>query len=387
MSNHLNKEIFTETGCLGRDKILQYKDGLLKRADMHDIEKHLVDCNLCSEALEGLSMVSGMAALDEIKEQFSNPSKKDGFNLKNYVAVAASVTGITLLTYFAINQVQDIKNNQSAYEFKASQKETLNEPANHTQDSSKSIESPAVLSTPNKSKTIILSETNTDDTAAPAFVTEDSPADPAQEESSANAVALKDESESNQGVTFTSAAENEEAVVDNGTSNRAELDKVIVTSKSSAKDESKKRKSSDQSIPSISEGESIERLTSKSESVTNSTYSLKMEDPISLYKKGNYTQAIIGFDKILVDFPNDENALFHKGMSLFNLKRYQEALNILEPISQNTSSSFIQIAEYHSALCFEELGKKDNALATYRKIVQRAGLYKDKAAKRIKAIE
>jgi tetratricopeptide (TPR) repeat protein len=79
--------------------------------------------------------------------------------------------------------------------------------------------------------------------------------------------------------------------------------------------------------------------------------------------------------------------LFHKGMSLFNLKRYQEALNILEPISQNTSSSFIQIAEYHSALCFEELGKKDNALATYRKIVQRAGLYKDKAAKRIKAIE
>lgn len=383
----MNREIFTETGCLSRDKILQYKDGLLKRSDMHEIEKHLVDCNLCSEALEGLSMVSGLAALDEIKDRFSKTTKRDGYSSKNYMAIAASVVAITLLTYFAINQVKEVKNDQSAYEFKTLPNEVLNEPANNSLDGGKSKDSQAISGVPNENKTIKQLGTDANLANAPSLVLKDSPEEPAQKESLTITTTQGSESGANQGYTNTIATDYEKTSMDDVTESRAELDQVAVISKSPTREEVKKRKSSEQATPTVSEIESLERFPSKHESVTNSTYSLKMEDPISLYKKGKYLEAIIGFDKILMDFPDDENAMFHKGMSLYNLKRYQEALNILEPISQNTKSSFIQIAEYHTALCFEELGKKESALATYRKIVQRAGLYKDKAAKRIKAIE
>ena len=49
--------IFSETGCVQKDMLLKYRDGELNDTDKHDVERHLIDCELCSDALDGLALL------------------------------------------------------------------------------------------------------------------------------------------------------------------------------------------------------------------------------------------------------------------------------------------------------------------------------------------
>jgi len=42
---------------LSVDKLYRYMEGKLPAAATHEVEQHLLDCDLCAEALEGLSLV------------------------------------------------------------------------------------------------------------------------------------------------------------------------------------------------------------------------------------------------------------------------------------------------------------------------------------------
>jgi hypothetical protein len=96
MKTNLNKELFTETGCIDRSMLLNYRDGMLKRSDMHLVERHLVDCALCSEALEGLSTLQDDSVLTELSQHF-NPQTGKSTNQSSpfrYLAMAASLTAV-----------------------------------------------------------------------------------------------------------------------------------------------------------------------------------------------------------------------------------------------------------------------------------------------------
>lgn len=56
MNDHF-ADIFTETACPSQDKLLAYVKGELSADERHEVEKHLQDCELCSEAVEGLSAI------------------------------------------------------------------------------------------------------------------------------------------------------------------------------------------------------------------------------------------------------------------------------------------------------------------------------------------
>ncbi len=106
MKTNLNKELFTETGCIDRSMLLNYRDGMLKRSDMHLVERHLVDCALCSEALEGLSTLQDDSVLTELSQHF-NPQTGKSTNQSSpfrYLAMAASLTAVIALSYFAVQQ-------------------------------------------------------------------------------------------------------------------------------------------------------------------------------------------------------------------------------------------------------------------------------------------
>lgn len=50
-------DIFSETDCPSQDQLLAYVEGKLSPAERHEVELHLQDCELCSEAVEGLSAI------------------------------------------------------------------------------------------------------------------------------------------------------------------------------------------------------------------------------------------------------------------------------------------------------------------------------------------
>lgn len=48
-------DIFAATDCPTQQQLLNYVQGRLSPQEKHEIEMHLADCELCSEAVEGLA--------------------------------------------------------------------------------------------------------------------------------------------------------------------------------------------------------------------------------------------------------------------------------------------------------------------------------------------
>ena len=48
------KNIFVPSGCISVEQLFNYQNKKLSKKEMHEVEKHLLDCQLCSDALEGL---------------------------------------------------------------------------------------------------------------------------------------------------------------------------------------------------------------------------------------------------------------------------------------------------------------------------------------------
>ena len=52
-----HKYIFSDTECLDLGTMQQYASGKLSNTDQQQVERHLIDCPLCSDALEGISIL------------------------------------------------------------------------------------------------------------------------------------------------------------------------------------------------------------------------------------------------------------------------------------------------------------------------------------------
>lgn len=53
--NEEYQDIFTTTTCPTQQQLLDYVQGRLTGEEQHEVELHLADCDMCSEAVEGLS--------------------------------------------------------------------------------------------------------------------------------------------------------------------------------------------------------------------------------------------------------------------------------------------------------------------------------------------
>ena len=103
MNQHFN-DIFVTTGCPSQQQLLDYVQGKLTPAEQHEVEIHLADCELCSEAMEGLSAIKDKEKipgwiiemrwnlLKKLRKRY-RPRRK--FN--TYVSLAVLIFGILLL--------------------------------------------------------------------------------------------------------------------------------------------------------------------------------------------------------------------------------------------------------------------------------------------------
>lgn len=51
-------DIFTETACPSQDQLLAYVQDKLSPQERHQVEQHMADCEMCSEAVEGLMAIT-----------------------------------------------------------------------------------------------------------------------------------------------------------------------------------------------------------------------------------------------------------------------------------------------------------------------------------------
>lgn len=97
MNDSLKHKIFIETDCISEQTMFDYIDKKLSARESHSVEKHLLHCELCSDALEGLELTGNrarIAAINQKVREYIAPKKETrliSFNYKLIISIAASV--------------------------------------------------------------------------------------------------------------------------------------------------------------------------------------------------------------------------------------------------------------------------------------------------------
>ncbi|MFM8949590.1 MAG: hypothetical protein ACKOKB_02295, partial [Bacteroidota bacterium] len=317
MKTNLNKELFTETGCIDRRMLLNYRDGILKRADMHLVERHLVDCALCSEALDGLSTLQDDSVLRELSQHF-NPQTKASGNRSTpfrYLAMAASLTAVIALSYFAIQQSKNATVQEQALNSSPSQLDEIDSTAQSNALHEQVFESPVtpMVSTESITKDESNLESNKDVIAQKGneYHPEIIPS-PSQElkDITAAGVSVTEGSVSNQDDNMAMDIETDSYTGTNESSppTLKSVDEITLSKQTSIRGS----RTPGASAPSAASNSNISNaevavIYDKSKSRKENASS----DPYSQYKKGDYINALNGFDAMLNTNPSDLDAIFH----------------------------------------------------------------------------
>jgi len=112
MSEIKQPVIIWEKGHLSLDTILLYNKGKLSPLDMHKVERHLLNCELCTDATEGFSGISGKQdvhkIVEELKLRIGQQVIPETAEQKNktfrYLGIAASIIILLSITYIFIDR-------------------------------------------------------------------------------------------------------------------------------------------------------------------------------------------------------------------------------------------------------------------------------------------
>lgn len=113
--------LLPEDACLNEQQLYGYMDGTLSYPEQHAVEKHLLDCDFCSDALAGLELVSDrsrvaavppVAAEKTVPPPVTEPKKEKGKIIPFYrsgrtYAAAAALVLIVAVTWFFNNTAKN----------------------------------------------------------------------------------------------------------------------------------------------------------------------------------------------------------------------------------------------------------------------------------------
>lgn len=159
MSEKIKHKIFSSSDCLSEQILFDYIDGKLSPKEQHIVEKHLLDCELCSDAMEGLHLLKNRSRIDLINKEINK--RIDGSERKifaiNYAVIMSIAAALLLLIggiYFFNHFVSDkLEQGNEVSELKV--------PAEKEKNISQSFENDSSKEDQNKSNDVIASGKNT----------------------------------------------------------------------------------------------------------------------------------------------------------------------------------------------------------------------------------
>lgn len=106
--NSSNKNIFSGSHHFTRDELIRFHYHLVSGKELHEMEKHLVDCTLCSEALKGIAEMENASLLCEVSKDMHFRArrkklwKKNIFSQTELIALIAVIFLILFLLLMSI---------------------------------------------------------------------------------------------------------------------------------------------------------------------------------------------------------------------------------------------------------------------------------------------
>jgi hypothetical protein len=107
--NEQFSDIFTETACPSQEQLMAYVQDQLSPEERHKVELHLADCEMCSEAVEGLMAIRQkeqipvwlrQAKWNVLQQLRRKTHKKRKVNFYLYIAIVALIIIFLVLALF-----------------------------------------------------------------------------------------------------------------------------------------------------------------------------------------------------------------------------------------------------------------------------------------------
>ncbi len=358
MSDKMNS-IFNERECLSVNELHALLENNLPQSKQHEIEKHLLECEFCSDALEGLKIQNDSIKfktdlkiltnkLNEFTEQDNDQSKiKVMFPWQMAAAFALLIlSGLTLWFFLPKNNSEKL----FTQEFKpypiteqVTNPEIQSDLGNSINEKAIQLKTEVQEHKKNTENTVPESESKSLNTIPEAEIT-----------------SVKENSNKKIATTETRTAK---TIENEPTSQYSMASDEISSAKEvqGTKEVSSKKMSKDNSEPIVKASE-ISILPS-------------FQNGLDAYKAGNFEIAIKIFE--LISEPKE--ALFYSGISYLSINKPNEALVRLKSYSQFAKPELQEATLWYESLTYINLKNDKQAKESLQKLIQLNGTYKIKA--------
>lgn len=406
--------IFEHTKCLSEDTLMGYISNKLSPAKKHEVEKHLIDCELCSDAVEGWKMISDKqrinGATSALNQKIQQRTENKGVKIisllqyRTRFAIAASILLIISLVWFFRNNnaIKELDSRSAekifADKFEPPPAENNNEELTPFPDVKEERDSRPILS---ENKKVVISNKkednlstykseeaqiaiNTEEKASStksAMTTYSEPAVRKKEsellerdkKEAAKPVAAPSITSGAASGAFSPPAQAEgknmnleSDNISSGKKQRGNYSKRK-TKAVSAYDDSESAAITAETASQPARAEKSVLLDSISSGISPASNDLSLsesaplEDAMARYNRQDYAGAIVDFEQVLKKNPNDEKALFYSGISYLSLTQSDKAIINLTKVMQNKNSKYADDARWYLSLAYIKKNDINNA--------------------------
>jgi hypothetical protein len=116
MNKELKHKIYAAGGCISEMTMFDYIDGKLSPKLQHEVEKHMLECELCSDALEGLMLVKNRRHIElinsAVRSRIAASNRSGMMDRTTIMSIAAGILllfgGIFIFNQFTKNKKEDM---------------------------------------------------------------------------------------------------------------------------------------------------------------------------------------------------------------------------------------------------------------------------------------
>lgn len=362
--------------CLSSKEMLDYTQGILSNQEQHRIEKHLLSCDLCSDALEGLQEMENPASLFEMEKELhfdidSILDEKKDAKVKVFfpwkIAAAFALLFVSMLTLWMVvprtNTAELAQKNTIAYPPPAEQPEAGIQEMQITNEVTAPKEQNKVVVVTDQGQ---LEEINNRSSFS-------------EKEAESEDLAL------NKTIAVAPAVEQDMNVVkseqtDVGRKTFDEIESKKRTSEGISSSEVTLNKPSKNT--SAATAASVQKDEKASGNVANSSAVEFYNKGLEEYRSKNYAAALLSFEKCNA-MPE---AMFYAGVSYFLLDNPHAAIKKLENYIKTNHANYREAAYWYSGLSYLKIESKRDARKAFEKVVSFKGEFEKQATEMLKSL-
>lgn len=368
--------LFSKTECFSSDILFKYTNKELSNQDMHMVEAHLNSCPMCRDEQEGYEMLENKKKLpfivSEINTKIDSRIKKSTgiqMRIKRIYAVAASVV-LILGTSFAIHFFMNNGISNMADNMTNEPEMSKFEESNKSQDASQEFffDSVSKIST-QENELLKKDEEN----------------------------ALNDNDkilQENRKQNTTQIGEEHEINATISTITPTDTVNVLVSANDIIIDEGEYDKKYEESSKVAAENYNMQDTGNESPLFRTADRETTNKEQIKKRDRENKKNVSATEAKSVAGIAyNDDQSntvvaqlIFNDGFKFYEQNKYKDAVSKFDDVIK-LQTSYSERAEWYKSLSLIELGKNEEALVILRKIVEKAGVFSQKAMLKIAEIE